>query len=73
MVKVLWLTSNPSLAPQPYFILTRYSFSSIDSGIKMRPNAEELAAMSPEFNQRWSSYFANAPDKPAMVYLTLAA
>jgi alcohol oxidase len=45
----------------------------IDCGIKMRPNAEELAAMSPEFDQRWYSYFANAPDKPVLLYLPIAA
>ena len=39
----------------------------------MRPNAEELAVMSPEFDQRWSSYFANAPDKPVMLYALYAA
>jgi alcohol oxidase len=55
------------------FFLTRYSFSGVDCGVKMRPNAEELAAMSPEFDQRWSSYFANAPDKPVMLYLPIAA
>ena len=73
MVKVLWLTSNASLCYGFLFFLIRYSFSGIDSGIKMRPSAEELAAMSPEFDQRWSSYFANAPDKPVMVYLPIAA
>ncbi|KIM40626.1 GMC oxidoreductase [Hebeloma cylindrosporum] len=47
--------------------------NAIDCGIKMRPSAEELAAMSPEFDQRWNSYFANAPDKPVMLYLPYAA
>jgi len=53
--------------------LTRFSLSDIDCGIKMRPNAEELATMSPEFDQRWHSYFANAPDKPVLLYLPFAA
>jgi len=35
-----------------------------DAGIKMRPTNEELSSMSPEFDHRWSTYFANAPDKP---------
>jgi alcohol oxidase len=43
-----------------------------DAGIKMRPTNKELSSMSPEFDHRWSTYFANAPDKPAMVVLPLA-
>ena len=38
----------------------------------MRPTSEELLSMSPEFDHRWSTYFANAPDKPAMIVLSLA-
>ena len=38
-----------------------------DAGIKMRPTNEELSSMSPEFDHRWSTYFANAPDKPVIV------
>ena len=38
----------------------------------MRPTNEELSSMSPEFDHRWSTYFANAPDKPAMVVLPIA-
>jgi len=41
--------------------------SGIDAGIKMRPTNEELSSMSPEFSRRWSTYFANAPDKPVML------
>ena len=43
-----------------------------DAGIKMRPTSEELSSMSPEFDHRWSTYFANAPDKPVMVVLPIA-
>ena len=43
-----------------------------DAGIKMRPTTEELPSMSPEFDHRWSTYFANAPDKPVMVVLPIA-
>ena len=43
-----------------------------DSGIKMRPTEEELSAMSPEFDHRWSTYFANAPDKPVIVVVPIA-
>ncbi|KAF8150062.1 GMC oxidoreductase-domain-containing protein [Crassisporium funariophilum] len=45
----------------------------VDGGIKLRPNAEELKTMSPEFDQRWASYYANAPDKPVMLMATMAA
>ena len=43
-----------------------------DAGIKMRPTKEELSLLSPEFDHRWSTYFANAPDKPVMEVLVLA-
>ena len=43
-----------------------------DAGIKMRPTSEELSSMSPEFDHRWSTYFANAPDKPVMVVVPYA-
>ena len=43
-----------------------------DAGIKIRPTNEELLSMSPEFDHRWSTYFANAPDKPAMLMLPTA-
>ena len=43
--------------------------SGIDAGIKLRPTNEELSSMSPEFSHRWSTYFANAPDKPVMLAL----
>ncbi|KAG5649963.1 hypothetical protein H0H81_001310 [Sphagnurus paluster] len=45
----------------------------IDAGIKMRPNAEDLREIGPEFQPRWSAYFANAPDKPVAWIGTLAA
>jgi alcohol oxidase len=38
----------------------------------MRPTSEELSSLSPEFDHRWSTYFANAPDKPVMLMLPLA-
>ena len=46
--------------------------SGIDSGIKLRPTNEELLSMSPEFNHRWSTYFANAPDKPVVIIFPFA-
>ena len=46
--------------------------SGSDAGIKMRPTNEELSSMSPEFDHRWSTYFANAPDKPVVYVVTIA-
>ncbi|KAF8813030.1 alcohol oxidase [Phlegmacium glaucopus] len=43
------------------------------AGIKMRPTNEELSSMSPEFDHRWNTYFANAPDKPVVVVLPSAS
>ena len=43
--------------------------SAVDAGIKMRPTNE---SMSPEFDRRWSTYFANAPDKPVMLMIPFA-
>ena len=45
--------------------------SGVDAGIKMRPTNEELLSM-PEFNHRWSTFFANAPDKPVMLTIPFA-
>ena len=41
--------------------------SGVDAGIKLRPTTEDLLSMSPEFDHRWSTFFANAPDKPVML------
>jgi len=38
----------------------------IDAGIKIRPNHEDLEEIGPEFEARWKSYFADAPDKAVM-------
>jgi alcohol oxidase len=43
-----------------------------DCGIKLRPTEEELSSMSPEFDRRWGTHFANAPDKPVVVVLPFA-
>jgi len=73
MVKVLWPTSELLPLSSTLFPLTRFFLSSVDAGIKMRPNATELAAMSPEFDERWNSYFANTPDKPVVNYQPIAS
>ena len=46
--------------------------SAVDAGIKMRPTNEELSSMSPEFDHRWRTFFADAPDKPVMFALPYA-
>ena len=38
--------------------------SGLNGGIKIRPNAEDLEDIGSVFEERWKSYFANAPDKP---------
>jgi hypothetical protein len=40
--------------------------NAIDGGMKVRPNATELAAMGPEARKVWADVFENAPDKPMM-------
>jgi alcohol oxidase len=52
--------------------LTPYKNSAIDAGIKMRPTKEELSSMSPEFDHRWRTFFANAPDKPVILAIPFA-
>lgn len=49
------------------------SHNGVDAGIKLRPNAEELEEIGPGFENRWKTYFANAPDKPVMLSGTLTA
>jgi alcohol oxidase len=48
------------------------TYSGIDAGIKMRPNAEDLQEIGPAFDARWKTYFADAPDKPVVWIGTLA-
>lgn len=38
----------------------------IDAGWKIRPNAQELREMGPEFNALWNTYFKDKADKPVM-------
>ncbi|KAI5121521.1 hypothetical protein M0805_002582 [Coniferiporia weirii] len=42
------------------------SSNNIDAGFKIRPTAEELKEMGPEFNELWDRYFKDKPDKPVM-------
>ncbi|THH01625.1 hypothetical protein EW026_g1138 [Hermanssonia centrifuga] len=44
----------------------RLSSNFIDAGFKIRPTAEELKEMGPEFNELWDRYFKDKPDKPVM-------
>lgn len=44
--------------------------SNLSVGIEVpqiRPTAEELKEMGPEFNELWDRYFKDKPDKPVMV------
>ncbi|TCD60832.1 hypothetical protein EIP91_009421 [Steccherinum ochraceum] len=43
-----------------------------DAGLKLRPSTEELKAIGPQFTERWNEHFADAPDKPAMFFGSLA-
>ena len=56
------LNTHPSLGPS----------SAFDAGIKIRPNAEDLQTIMPEFEERWKTYFANSPDKPITILGILA-
>jgi len=38
----------------------------IDAGIKLRPTAEELEELGPQFSRQWAEYFVDAPDKPVI-------
>ncbi|KAH9481244.1 Alcohol oxidase [Psilocybe cubensis] len=49
------------------------SHNSVDSGIKFKPNAEERAAMSPEFDKIWTTYYADVPDRPVLLLLPVVA
>ncbi|KAJ7635740.1 GMC oxidoreductase-domain-containing protein [Mycena polygramma] len=35
----------------------------LDTAVKLRPNAQDLAQIGPVFAQRWATFFADAPDK----------
>ncbi|KAF4613895.1 hypothetical protein D9613_007490 [Agrocybe pediades] len=50
-----------------------FANNGIDAAIKLRPNEAELQTMSPAFDERWKSYYANKPDKPVMLLGSMAA
>ena len=52
--------------------LTPLQYSGADAGIKLRPTNEELSSMSPEFDRRWRTFFANAKDKPVVLAMPFA-
>ncbi|KAL0955057.1 hypothetical protein HGRIS_003975 [Hohenbuehelia grisea] len=37
-----------------------------DAGAKLRPNADDLNELGPEFEKRWNDVFLKHPDKPVM-------
>ena len=45
----------------------------MDGGARIRPTEEELKILSPEFDERWKTYYADKPDKPVIVIATMAA
>jgi len=45
----------------------------LDVGIKFRPTTKDLKELGHQFEKQWSSYFANAPDKPVIYVGTFAA
>ncbi|KAF9036217.1 GMC oxidoreductase-domain-containing protein [Panaeolus papilionaceus] len=49
------------------------SHNCVDAGVKLRPNAQELQEMSPHIDERWKSYYANAPDRPLLLMASMAA
>ena len=53
-------------------VLADDSISTVDAGIKWRPEISELPEFGPEFKEVWDSYFANAPDKP-MLWIGVAS
>jgi len=53
-------------SPLAFFPANRGNISSLEIGIKWRPDPSELAELGPEFKQVWDSHYANAPDKPVL-------
>jgi len=49
------------------------SNNGVDGGIKLRPTEAELKTLSPTFDERWKTYYADKPDKPVMIIATMAA
>ncbi|PCH43098.1 GMC oxidoreductase [Wolfiporia cocos MD-104 SS10] len=58
----VWLESGTGLM----------AHNSIDSGIKLRPTEEELKEIGPDFEHQWKNFYADAPDKPALWFGSLA-
>jgi alcohol oxidase len=50
-----------------------FHYSGVNAAVKLRPNAKELASLSPDFDHRWQTYFVNAPDKTVMTMAPMAA
>ncbi|KAF8164002.1 alcohol oxidase-like protein [Pholiota molesta] len=58
-----WLKTGQGLMAQ----------NGVNAAVKLRPNAKELASLSPDFDHRWQTYFVNAPDKTVMTMAPMAA
>jgi len=48
------------------------SQNALDALGKIRPTVEELKTMSPEFDNRWKTFFADYPDKPVVAVCTVS-
>ncbi|KAF9478332.1 FAD/NAD(P)-binding domain-containing protein [Pholiota conissans] len=44
----------------------------IDAAAKLRPNAKELASLSPNFDSRWETYFLNVTDRMVLTMAPVA-
>ncbi len=67
------MASKYALYFRAVYIPLILNFSAIDAGIKIRPNSTDLEILGPSFAERWSTFFANAPDKPVMFMGSFAA
>jgi hypothetical protein len=68
MAVVLHPTSTPDV-PQPIRIFTNNivcTYSAYDVAIKLRPNADDLKELGPEFSARWN-FFVDKPDKSIVI------
>jgi alcohol oxidase len=50
-----------------------FANNGVDGAARLRPTEAELKTMSPEFDERWKTYYADKPDKPIMVIASMAA
>jgi len=65
------LNQEPGIMEQfmPQFLQGKgfLTTNTLDAGSKIRPTAEELKQLGPEFGEVWKKYFEDKPDKPVML------